>query len=248
MSKRAVDSPENFTAFVYAKFQRENHMPYMRIISLGLAALTLSAAELRGQGSQEAANATKEGIEASKAKNWDKAITEFRKAAQLESRYAPNLVAALRQRATVYRAEEKFKEAVADLSEALKLKSDDADIFEARGYNEMQLKDYDKALEDYSQAIKLQPNEPKYYQVRAFILQTKDDFKAALADVDKVLQLDPQNADATQRKRFLEAKLRGPATPPPLPSTPIPNPNAPRPAGTGSPSNQGQPRPTATKS
>lgn len=211
-------------------------MRYIKIISFGLVALSLSTAALRGQGNQEAANATKEGIEASKAQNWDKAITAFRKAAQLEPRYAPNLVAALRQRAVAYRTEQKFREAAADLTEALKIKSDDADIFEQRGYIEMQLKDYDKALEDYSQAIKLQPNEAKYYQVRAFIRQTKGDFKAALADVDKVLQLDAENSDATQRKRFLEAKLHGPATPPPMPTGPIPNPNAPRPAATGTPS------------
>ena len=203
----------------------------MKLISFGVVAVALSTGSLCAQGNQEAANATKEGIEASKAKDWDKAIAAFRKASHLESRYAPNLVAALRQRAVVYRGEQKFKEAAADLSEALKLKSDDADIFEQRGYIEMQMKDYDKAFADYSQAIKLQPNEAKYYQVRAFILQTKNDFNGAMADVNKVLSMDPGNADAQQRKQFLEAKLRGPATPPPMPSgTPIANPTIHRPA------------------
>jgi tetratricopeptide (TPR) repeat protein len=208
----------------------------MRLISFGVVALALSTGSLCAQGNQEAANTTKEGIEASKAKDWDKAITAFRKAAQLESRYAPNLVSALRHRAVEYREKQKYKEAAADLSEALKLKSDDPDIFEQRGYVEMQMKDYDKALADYSQAIKLQPNEAKYYQVRAFILQTKNDFNGALADVNKVLSIDPENADAQQRKRFLEAKLHGPATPPPMPSgTPIANPNVHRPATSPTP-------------
>jgi tetratricopeptide (TPR) repeat protein len=210
-------------------------MRCMKLISFGMVALALGTASLHGQGNQEAANATKEGIEASKEKNWDKAIVAFRKAAQLESRYAPNLVSALRQRAVVYRGEQKFREAAADLSEALKIKSDDPDIFEQRGYLEMQMKDYDKALADYSQAIKLQPQEPKYYQVRAFILQTKNDFNAALADTNKVLSLDPENADAQQRKRFLEAKLHGPATPPPMPTGPIANPNLRRPSPSPTP-------------
>ena len=71
----------------------------MKLISFGVVALALSAGSLCAQGNKEAADATKEGIEASQAKDWDKAIAAFRKAAHLESRYAPNLVAALRQRA-----------------------------------------------------------------------------------------------------------------------------------------------------
>lgn len=211
-------------------------MFFMKFISLGVIALALSAGSLCAQGNNEAADATKQGIEASKAKDWDKAITAFRKAARLEPRYAPNLVSALRQRAVIYRGEQKFKEAAADLTEALKMKSDDADIFEQRGYIEMQMKDYDKALADYSQAIKLDANQAKYYQARAYALQNKNDFNGALADVNKVLSIDPENSNAQQTKRFLEAKLHGPATPPPLPSgTPIANPNAPRPSPSGTP-------------
>jgi tetratricopeptide (TPR) repeat protein len=110
------------------------------------------------------------------------------------------------------------------------VKAKDPDIFERRAYAEMQLKNYDRALHDYSEAIKLSPEETKYYQVRALIYQTKGDFKAALADVDKILTLDPNNQDALQRKKFLEAKLHAPPTPPPTPSGPIPNPNVRPPA------------------
>ena len=124
----------------------------------------------------------------------------------------------------------------------------DPEAYERRGYVELQLKDYDKALTDYSEAIKLKPNEAKYYQLRALILQTKGDFKAALADTDKVLQLDPNNANAQQVKRFLEAKISGPAPPTPTPAGPIPNPNVPPPqTGQSVPSNRVQPVPTAAK-
>jgi tetratricopeptide (TPR) repeat protein len=208
-------------------------MHYMKRLSLGVVAFAIGTAVLLAQGNQEAANATKEGIEASKAKDWDKAITAFRKAAQLEERYAPNLASALQQRATIYVSQKKFQEAIADYSEALKIKTDDPDIYERRAYAEMQLKDYDKALHDYNEAIKRSPEEPKYYQVRALIYQNKGDFKAALADTEKTLKLDPNNADAQSRKRFLDAKLHGPPTPTPMPSGPIPNPNAPAAAGGG---------------
>jgi tetratricopeptide (TPR) repeat protein len=205
-------------------------MRYMKWLGLEMMVFAFGATVLFGQGNQEAANATREGIEASKANNWDKAIAAFKKAAQLEARYAPNLSSALQQRASIYMNERKFPEAIADYSEALKVKPDDPNIFERRAYAEMQLKDYDKALHDYNQAIKLSPEDPKYYQVRAFIYQTKGDFKAAMADVDKTLKLDPNNQDAQQRKRFLDAKLHGTPTPPPMPSGPIPNPNVRPPA------------------
>jgi tetratricopeptide (TPR) repeat protein len=200
-------------------------MRYMKLLGLEMMVLAIGATVLFGQGNQEAANLTREGIEASKAKDWDKAIAAFKKAAQLDERYAPNLASALQQRAGVYVSQQKFQEAIADYSEALKVKAKDPDIFERRAYAEMQLKDYDKALHDYNEAIKLSPEEPKYYQVRAFIYQTKGDFKAAMADVDKILKLDPNNQDAQQRKKFLDAKLHGTPTPPPMPSGPIPNPN-----------------------
>jgi tetratricopeptide (TPR) repeat protein len=207
----------------------------MKAWSLPIVGFAFAATIVLGQGNQEAGNLTREGIEASKAKDWDKAIAAFRKAAQLEGHYAPNLASALQQRATIYVSQKKFQEAIADYSEALKIKSDDPDVYERRAYAEMQLKDYDKALHDYNEAIKHSPEEAKYYQVRALIYQNKGDFKAALADTEKTLKLDPNNADAQSRKKFLDAKLHGTPTPPPLPSGPIPNPNAPPVAVTATP-------------
>jgi len=213
----------------------------MKVLGLGMVGFAFAATMVFAQGNQEAANLTKEGIEASKAKDWDKAITAFRKAAQLEAHYAPNLASALQQRATVYVSQKKFREAIADYSEALRIKSDDPDVYERRGYAEMQLKDYEKALYDYNQAIRLSPQEAKYYQVRALIYQNTLDFKAALADTEKTLQLDPNNADAQARKRFLDAKLHGTPTPMPMPSGPIPNPNAPAAAAGGGTPAPGKP-------
>ena len=211
-------------------------MRYMKVWSLPIVGFAFAATMVLGQGNQEAANLTREGIEASKAKDWDKAIAAFRKAAQLEGHYAPNLASALQQRATIYVSQKKFQEAIADYSEALKIKSDAPDIYERRAYAEMQLKDYDKALSDYNQAIKLSPEEAKYYQVRALIYQNKGNFKAALADTEKTLQLDPNNTDAQSRKKFLDAKLHGAPTPVPMPSGPIRNPNIPpSAAGAGTP-------------
>jgi tetratricopeptide (TPR) repeat protein len=211
-------------------------MRYMKVWSLPIVGFAFAATMVL-----EAAKLTREGIEASKAKDWDKAIAAFRKAAQLEAHYAPNLASALQQRATIYVSQKKFQEAIADYSEALKIKSDDPNVYERRAYAEMQLKDYDKALHDYNEAIKHSPEEAKYYQVRALIYQNKGDFKAALADTEKTLKLDPGNADAQSRKKFLDAKLHGTPTPVPMPSGPIRNPNAPSAAAAGGTPAPGKP-------
>ena len=216
-------------------------MRYMKVWNLPIVGFAFAATMVLGQGNQEAANLTREGIEASKAKDWDKAIAAFRKAAQLEGHYAPNLASAVQQRATIYVSQKKFQEAIADYSEALKIKSDDPNVYERRAYAEMQLKDYDKALHDYNEAIKHSPEEAKYYQVRALIYQNKGDFKAALADTEKTLQLDPNNTDAQSRKKFLDAKLHGTPTPVPMPSGPIRNPNAPSAAAAGGTPAPGKP-------
>ena len=213
----------------------------MKVLGLGMLGFAFAATMVFAQGNQEAANLTREGIEASKTKDWDKAITAFRRAAQLDEHYAPNLAAALQQRATIYVSQKKFQEAIADYSEAIKIKSDDPNIYERRAYAEMQMKDYDKALQDYNLAIKLSPEQAKYYQVRALIYQNKGDFKAALADAEKTLKLDPDNTDAQSRKRFLDAKLHGTPTPMPMPSGPIRNPNLPAAAAGGGTPAPGKP-------
>src|SRR5205085_7053260 len=109
-------------------------MRYMKLSGLGLIIFALGAMVVFGQGNQEAANLTREGIEASKAKDWDKAIAAFKRAAQLDEHYAPNLASALQQRASVYVSQGKFQEAITDYSEAIKVKAKYTDIIERRAY------------------------------------------------------------------------------------------------------------------
>src|SRR5437763_1744610 len=86
-------------------------MRYIKLLGLEMMVFAIGATVLFGQGNQEAGNLTREGIEASKAKDWDKAIAAFKRAAQLDEHYAPNLASALQQRATVYVSQGKFLEA-----------------------------------------------------------------------------------------------------------------------------------------
>jgi len=177
---------------------------------------------------KEAAKYSKEGFEATENKDWDKAVDAFRKAAQLDRKQAPNLVAALQHRGMEYTTQKQFPEAIADFSEALKLKSDDANIYERRAYVEMKINDYDKALADYSEAIKLKPNEVRYYLYRSYIYETKGDVKNSMADTEKSLKLDPNNQEAKSRKTRLEARQSAntPLPPPPPAASPKTSPAA----------------------
>src|SRR5947199_3501952 len=115
-------------------------MRYIKLLGLEMMVFAIAATVLFVPGNQEAGNLTREGIEASKAKDWDKAIAAFKRAAQLDEHYASNLASALQQRATVYVSQGKFQEAVTDYSEALKVKAQDPDIIELRDYADTQLK------------------------------------------------------------------------------------------------------------
>src|SRR5213595_2288663 len=160
----------------------------------------------QAQGNKEANKLAREGAEASKNQEWDKAIELLRKATTLDRKYAPNLAAVYQQRGYAAANEQKFEDAIGDFSEALKINSRDPRIYEQRAAVEMKMNDYDKAMADYSEAITLKPNEVRYYLYRSYIYETKEDVKSSMADTEKALKLDPKNAEAKGRKARLEAK------------------------------------------
>jgi tetratricopeptide (TPR) repeat protein len=180
----------------------------------------------QAQGNKEVAKFSREGFEATKNKDWNTAVDAFRKATELDRKQAPNLVSALQHRGMEYTTEEKYPEALADFSEALKMKSNDADIYERRAYVEMKTNDLDKALADYSEAIKLNPSELRYYLLRSYIYETRNDVKNSMSDTERALKLDPGNAEAKSRKARLEARRSLNAPPTPIASSPRPSPTA----------------------
>jgi len=194
--------------------------------------LSLAAAPLlRAQGNDPATNAARQGAEAAKNGDWDKAVDSFRKAAGMNGKWHHDLGNALQHRGLAYLKDNKFPEAIADFSEALKLNPRDTAILERRAYVEMKVNDFDKALADYSEAMKINPKEVRYYNLRGYIYELKNDVKNSMADTDHVLKMDPNNAEAMARKDRLNKVLAVQAT---LPgATPIPAPpQTPKPSPT----------------
>jgi tetratricopeptide (TPR) repeat protein len=159
------------------------------------------------QGNKEANRLAREGADASKNQDWDKAVDLLRKANSLDRKYAPNLAIAYQGRGYAFAKNQQFQEAIQDYTEALKLKSNDPRIYEQRAAVEMKIYDYDKALADYSELIKLKPNEVRYLNYRAYVYEVKEDVQNSMADTEKVLKIDPNNQEAKTRKQRLEQKL-----------------------------------------
>lgn len=172
----------------------------------------------RGQGSSEAVKLARQGSEAAKDQDWDKAIESFRKAHELDRKFGPNLAAAYQQRGFASANDRKFPEAIADFTEAIKVNPRDAGIYEQRAAVEMKMNDLDKALADYSEAIKLSPHEVRYFLYRSYVFESKADWKNSMADTEKALKLDKKNAEAISRKTRLEARMKASSENAPAPA------------------------------
>jgi len=193
-----------------------------------IAALALCASQVcqaQAKKNPEANRLAREGAEAAKNQDWDKAVDLLRKATALDHKYGDELSAVYQQRGYASANDQRYGDAINDYNEALKLTPQNAPrIHEQRAAVEMKIQDYDKALADYSELIKLKPNEVRYLNYRAYIYELKNDLQNSLADTETILKLDPNNQDAKARKQRLEQKIaeRVPLTPPPRSPTTTP--------------------------
>ena len=195
------------------------------VLITALALCTSQVCQAAEKKNPEANRLAREGVEASKNQDFDKAVDLLKKAAAMDHKYADELSAVYQQRGYAAATDQRYGDAINDYGEALKLTPQNSRIYEQRAAVEMKIQDYEKALGDYSKLIEQKPNEVKYYNYRAYIYEVKNDLKNSLADTEKVLKVDPNNQDAKARKQRIEQKIAEsqPLTPPPG-TTPKPSP------------------------
>jgi len=92
------------------------------------------------------------------------------------------------------RAEELIKQgkdaaAIAQASQAIKLKPDYSSAYAVRGIAYARIKEFDKAIADLTEVIRLDPKNPDNYKNRAVVYGLKGDKEKALADQDTVNRL-----------------------------------------------------------
>ena|SRR5205823_1668507 len=176
------------------------------------------------EGNSQAAKIARDAAQAAKDQDWGKAIDGFRKAAEMDRKFVTNLAIAYQQRAFSYANDQRFQDALNDLSEAIKIKPDDARAYEQRAAIEMRINDYDKALADYAAASKANPGDIKYRNYRAYIYETRGDLPNAIAENDAALKINSKNKEAVDRKARLQ-KIQasmGPQQPVNAPGIPAP--------------------------
>ncbi len=100
------------------------------------------------------------------------------------------------RRAAIYFMEKgDFDKAIADASEAIKLKPDDPRGHAARGGFEAAYNRFDKAIVDLSEAIRLEPGLVGAFAQRAYAYVQTGETEKAIADYDEVLRLQPGDAN-----------------------------------------------------
>jgi tetratricopeptide (TPR) repeat protein len=189
----------------------------LTVLSIAAPLTTAVCASKPAKKSNEANELARKGTEAARNRQYDEAIEDLRKAAQMEHKYAPSLVAALLGRAATYASQQQYQQAAADYDEVLKLDGKNVTALEGRGSMAIKMNDMDKAITMYSEANKVDPKELRYLQYRAYLYELKGDLKNSMADNEKVLKMQKDNPDALSRKQRLETRMASEAANGPMP-------------------------------
>jgi tetratricopeptide (TPR) repeat protein len=89
-----------------------------------------------------------------------------------------------------------YEFAVADYTEAIRLKPDYSDAFSNRGTAYEGLKQYDKAIADYSEAIRLKPDYAPAFFNRGLAYCYLEQYDKAIADYSEAIRLESDDAEA----------------------------------------------------
>jgi tetratricopeptide (TPR) repeat protein len=96
-------------------------------------------------------------------------------------------------RGRVQQALERWDQAIADYTEAIRLAPEIAAHYEARGYARSRKRDFDGAVEDYNKAIELDPLSVQTYRLRAGLHADRGEYADAIADYNRAVRLNPND-------------------------------------------------------
>jgi tetratricopeptide (TPR) repeat protein len=113
---------------------------------------------------------------------------------------APVRADVYRARGDAYADRAHHQEAIADYSEAIKLRSDDWESYYGRGQARLAVKDLDGAIADLSQAIRYKSDAPGLFVARGYAQLIKGNAGEAIADFTIAIRLDPKNASALNNR------------------------------------------------
>jgi tetratricopeptide (TPR) repeat protein len=143
----------------------------------------------------------KKGFEKSKQRDYEEAIKYYTKAIQTDKNWGANddavgyygLATAYYNRGLAQYTLRNYQDAIADNSQAIKIKPDYASAYFNRGLAQYNLRNYQDAIADYSQAIKITPDDADAYYNRGLAQYTLRNYQDAIADYNLVLKLKPDD-------------------------------------------------------
>ena len=104
-------------------------------------------------------------------------------------------------------SEKKYEDAIKYYTEAIKINSNDSDVYNNRGNAYSGLKDYKEAIKDYDKAIKINPKLIEAYYNRGIAYFKLDEYGKAIKDYDKAIELNPNYSNAYNNRGVAYVKL-----------------------------------------
>lgn len=98
------------------------------------------------------------------------------------------------QRGKAYFKLKDYQAAQSDLSKAIALAPEDAELLSERGLVFLMAQKQEKAIDDFNKAVEMEPKNPYRYASRAFVKDRLNDLAGAKADYQQALALDPEDA------------------------------------------------------
>lgn len=114
---------------------------------------------------------------------------------------------AYRIRAAAYSEKANHKLAIADFTEAINLKGDDATSYFGRGQSRLAEGDAAGAVADLTEAIRYSEPTPRLFTARGYAQLVKGDAAGAMVDFSVALRLDPKNAAAYNSRGLAYRKM-----------------------------------------
>lgn len=107
-----------------------------------------------------------------------------------------------------------FKDALADLNEAIRLNPESLEdqVYHLRSKLRYQQGDLKGALADLNEAVRVEPEDTDYLKERAAVRFKLKDYKGAIADVNEAIRLNPKDTDAIKIRgevRFAQKDFNG---------------------------------------
>jgi len=188
----------NLTTHFYMKNRKQTKI--VSSVLLGVLVLVLSV--LKSDG----ANYIHDGVEAAKAGDWDKAIENFKKAAESDpndKNVNHNLGLAYSQRGLAEIKKQNWDGSIADLGEALQRNEGDVVARRFRAFAYTRKGNWKEALQDYDTVLKQKKNDPEALSHRAFVYVQLGQTDKALADYSSMLKGQPKDIDALLGRTYI---------------------------------------------